>query len=353
MRTPTHEQFRAREVVDLEGAVFEEVDGRMMATVRILKSGTSKNRRTYPPKLVKEAVEKGIFNNIQMFMNHDRQKPEPQSRPLGEMVSAVESTSWDEATQSMNGRVEFFDRNFYDYAQRARNYMGVSINALVRGNRRTVKGETYEDVTEWVHPRSVDWVTAPAAGGAILAFEDEDDAEMIDWSKITVEDLKKNAASVYEAITAEAKATAEPPKNDPPEEPAKPVSAAEIAKLVQEGIEANQKAESDKKSRIDLAAKQVRDAFTKSGLPEKTRARLMAGFEGVEAYDEKAVTTAITEAQEELKAAGARGPQITGMGPTGSASGSAETPAVFSIHESVKSTFGFTKKSDAPKEGTK
>lgn len=349
---PIPTQFRVHESVDLtEAAVFEEIDGHMMASVRILKAGTSKNRRNYPPTLVKEAVDKKIFDNIQMFINHDRKSPEPQGRGLQEMVSAIESTSWNDTDKAMDARVEFFDRNFFDYAQRAKNYMGVSINALVKGNRRVVQGQTFEDVTQWVQPRSVDWVTTPAAGGAILAFEDEEENNVIDWTKITAAELKANAAEVYEAIQAEVK-TQEP---DPEPPAGDKLTAAQVATIVQEAIEKERKENSAKTERQTTARLAIQDAFEKSGLPIPTRTRVMASFEGVEQFDEKVISAAIESAKEELKAVGA-GPVITGMGPSGGGDDKAEAKS-FSVHESVKAQFGFkpakSTNSDDSKEGAK
>lgn len=340
------------EVFEAELTSFEETeDGRLMASVRILKAGLSKNRRNYPSHLVQEAVNKGLFNGLHMFLNHDRKRPNPGERDFNEVVSVVESTSWDEKEQAMNGRVEFFDRSFYDKAQRAKSYLGVSINALVRGNRRTIAGETFEDVTGWTRPRSVDWVWNPAAGGAILAFEDEDE-DVIDWSKVTVEDLKKNAPQVYEAIES-AKG---PDDDEDNEDPAvKPVDPKAIAMAVAEAMNQRDEDQAEKDRKIKSARTLVQKAFDESGLPEAVSKRVMRSFEDVEEFDDKAVAEAITEAKEELKAIGA-GPHIKGEGPTGGAS---ETSTkTFSVHESVKDVFGFNKpksstKSDDPEEGTK
>lgn len=349
---------RITHTADLDA--FEETeDGRMFAKIRIIKSGTSKNRRNYPPQVVKEAVDKKFWDGTLMFTNHDRKRPEVDERSFPEMVSAIESTSWDESAQAANGRVEFFDRPFFEKAKRAKDYIGVSINAVVKGTRRVVSGQTFEDVNSFHRSRSVDWVFNPAAGGAILAFEDEDDEDMIDWSKITIDDLRKNRADVVEAIEAEAKSEDDPPKNDPAktDPPAAPVAmtAEQIQEAIKQGVQEGIKAEQDKakaaEQRRNSVAEQVRQAFSKSGLPEKTRARVMSSFEGLEEYDEKKVAEAITAAQEELTAAGA-GPVISGMGPSGAGSGTGDQKT-FSIHESVKTSFGIgrTKTSDDPKKG--
>jgi hypothetical protein len=364
MTTPNLGDWQTRTVITVpidDTAVFEEVDGRMMATVRILKAGMSKNRRTYPPHVVKEAVDKHLFDGIRMFINHDRKRPDPNDRSLSEMVSAIESTSYDDVNQAMDGRVEFFDRAFYDKVRAAKDYLGVSINALVKGTRRLQGGQVYEDVSGWTKPRSVDWVTFPAAGGAILAFEDEDEPPMLDWTTITAEELKKNNQAVFESIQAEAReaALAEAKKNqkgpEDDDEDSAIISQESIQQMIADGI-ANELKNREAQEKVRLAkqrtaSEQIRDAFEKSGLPTRTRARVMASFEGVEEFDSDAVAEAIKEAKEELNSAGA-GPIIRGMGPSG-AGDSTPQAAVFSVHESVASSFGLSRKSADPKEGTK
>lgn len=336
-----------------ESAVFEEVDGRMMATVRILKAGKSKNRRNYSPKVVKEAVDRKIFDGALMFKDHDRKRGEPQQRGIDEMVSTIESTTFDEATNSAIGRVEFFDRPFFNKAQAAKDRLGVSINALVKGTRQVIAGEVQEDITGWGRGRSVDWVLFPSAGGQILAFEDEDVEPMLDWSKVTPEELKKNAPAVYEQMQKEAVAEAEkanPPADDKKTDP--PVDAVpreEVQSMITKALEDAQKVASEKQGKITATATKIRDAFEKSGLPPRTRARIMASYEGVEEFDEAAVTESIKTAKEELDAAGA-GPHITGMGPS---DGTAKAVTTFSVHESVRSSLLGPQKKEETKEAAK
>jgi hypothetical protein len=334
-----------------ESAVFEEADGKMMATIRILKAGTSKNRRTYPPAVVKAAYESKLFDGAPMFVDHDRKRAEPGQRSFNEMMSVVESTTFDDVSQSLIGRVRFFDRPFYEKTQEAREHVGVSINALVRGDRKVVAGEVHEDVTGWGRGRSVDWVINPAAGGQILAFEDEDVESMIDWSKVTADDIKKNAAAVYESIQKDAVGSADEHKDDPPAKDAPAVSAADIQKAVQEAIDAERKAAEAKAEKQRTAANSIREAFSKSGLPQRTQARVMHAFEGVEEYDEKQVNAAIEDAKAELQEVGA-GPHIRGMGPSGGGSSDkTQKEVTFSAHESVRtSLIGAPAKKEAKEE---
>lgn len=336
---------------------FEETDdGRMFANIRIIKSGTSKNRRTYPPSVVQEAVNKKFWDGTLMFLKHDRKRPEAGDREFGEMVSAIESTSWDAKEQAANGRVEFFDRPFFEKAQRAKDYIGVSINSLVRGTRRVVGGEVFEDVTAFVKSRTVDWVFNPSAGGAILAFEDEDDEVALDWSKVTAEDLKRNNQAVYEAIQKEALEAAGP--DDDPDDEGDGIKKMDVARIVREAIEQEREQQAESAKKRKNARELVAAAFEKSGLPATTKKRVMTSFEDVEEFDEAAINEAITAAKEELKAAGA-GPHITDMGPTagGGTTDNGKPEKVLVVHESVRSSFlgkrdaESTKKSDDSQEG--
>lgn len=338
-----------------DSAVFEEVDGRMMATVRILRAGKSKNRRNYSPHVVEEAVKQKVFDGALMFKDHDRKRGEPQQRGVDEMVSVIESTSYDAPTQSAIGRVEFFDRPFYQKAQAAKDRLGVSINALVKGTRQVIAGVSEEDITGWGRGRSVDWVLFPSAGGQIMAFEDEDVDPMIDWSKVTPEELQKNNPAAYEAIQALAepkKEAEDPPK--PPVDNKKPegdfVAKEDVQKMVAQALEDAQKAAAEKQGKISATATKIRQAFEKSGLPPRTRTRIMASFEGEEEFDEAAVAESIKNAKEELDAAGA-GPRITGMGPS-DGTAKAET-GTFSVHESVRSSLLGPQKKTEEKEAAK
>lgn len=351
MKTSNMADFRVSthitHAADLDAFETTE-DGRMYANIRIIKAGTSKNRRTYPPSVVKEAVDSKFWDGTLMFTNHDRKRPEVDDRGFREMVSAIESTSWNETDKSAEGRVEFFDRPFFEKVQRAKDYIGVSINSVVKGTRRTVAGEVHEDVSKFHRSRSVDWVFNPSAGGAILAFEDEDDeVGGIDWTQVTVADLKANNAAVFEAIQKEALEAAKTGPDDDPDEGGEGMTPSQVQEAIQAGIKKDRE-EQEKRDKARTAAQiAIKQAFANSGLPDVVQHRVMRSFESVETFDENAVTEAIKEAKEELKAVGA-GPQIKEMGQSGSSGGDDGKPSqTLAVHESVKATFGMKPKKAA------
>jgi hypothetical protein len=344
------EDFRAIDQFDLNESEFsvEEADDgkkKLVANVRLIKSGLSKNRRNYRATALKESVDKGIWNGVRMFANHS--KTVPLQRPMQEMVAAVESTSWDSKAESVEAKVVFFNKDFYEFAERAKEYMGDSINALVQGTRtRDNRGQVTEDIHRIVQPHSVDFVIYPAAGGMIHSFEGEGD--MIDWSSITSKDIKENAAALYDAIKAEVIAETPPP--DPPKDPEPTASALtqeQINGQIKAAIEAHDKEVAETNRKIAVVNEKMLSAFSKSGLPLATQKRVMNSFEGVTEFDEEAVKESIEAAKEELVAVGA-GPHITGQGPSGAAGSSSAKS--FSVNESIAGAFGMK---PAKKEGDK
>lgn len=365
-KTPQLEEFRATEIVDFDGGFIsstESENGEMRAKIRIIKAGLSKNNRNYRVGAIKKAAQEGIFNGVRMFVNHaDRKKPNAHlERGYMEMVSAIESTEYDEANQALNGNVVFFDEAFYRRADRAKAYTGVSIDALLRGTRQPQPGgRALEDIHEFAQPRSVDWVVYPAAGGQILAMESEEgDEDVIDWaaveaeaSKLSEEDLKKNLPTLWAKWKPENHGQPGVHGSAQEGDEKEYVAKEEIDEIIRQRFTAYEEEQRKIRARQESAAEQVRAAFATSGLPERTRTRLMVGFEGLEEFNEDAVKQAIEDAKEELKAAGA-GPIITGMGPSGSSQEGESGAASFSIMDSVERQFGkpVAASSDASKEG--
>lgn len=374
MSKPTIEQFRAREIVDFDGGFIsatEGEDGRLTAKIRIIKAGLSKNNRNYRPAALKKAAQEGIFNGTRMFVNHTEKGKSHLARGFMDMVSAIESTEYDEATQSLNGNVEFFDEAFYNRVKRAQAFAGVSIDSMLSGTRTPQPGgRALEDIHAFTQPRSVDWVVYPAAGGQILAMESEEDDEVgaIDWAAVEAEagtlseaDLKANAPSLWKKFHPEGTAEKLPVHGNAPESTADKekigslIAKEDVEDIVNQRLtayQAEQKLIDDKQK---TAADLVKAAFATSGLPEPVRGRVMRGFEGIQEFKQDDVQKAIDDAKEELKLLKV-GPVITGMGPGGSSQESeGDQKPPYSMHDSVSAQFGKkpveAAKGDASKEG--
>ena len=369
MNPPELQQFNA---VEQLGEVFidgwEETDDGIRAKIRIIKAGLSKNNRNYRVTALKKAAKEGIFDNLKMFRGHS--KDLPLKRRDDEFVAFTSDTAFEEDTSSLVGFANFVDEKFAKKVKAAKGHIGVSIDSLLSGFRiPQAGGRALEDITAFVQPRSVDFVLFPAAGGEILAWESEGETE-VDWAAVEAElatlgedDLKKNLPSFWAkwhpetrgqppigGSSREAEEDDEDNETDEDEEPtqykkgkkktrkAAMVRREEVAEIVADALKADREARQEEDEKKESAAAQVREAFANAGLPDKTRARVMAAFEGVTEYDDEKVKKAITDAKEELKAAGA-GPQITDMGPSSSGGTDKAEKKVFRAHESARSAF--------------
>jgi hypothetical protein len=365
---PKLQQFHVHEQVGTIEAFEDTEENGMRARIRIIKAGLSKNNRNYRVTALKEAAKEGVFNDLKMFVGHS--KDLPLKRDMDKFVSYTDGVEFVPATESLEGWANFVDRPFFEKARAAKKHIGVSIDSLLSGTRHPQPGgRALEDIHGFAQPRSVDWVLFPAAGGEILAFESEGDE--VDWAAVEAEagtlseeDLKKNLPSLWAKWHPDTGAHKLPVNGhnaqegeeddegdeEPPKKKLKKtefVAKEEVDEIVSQRMIAYQKERDETERKIASAAAQVKAAFESSGLPERTRNRVMAGFEGVEEFKEEEVKKAITDAKEELKAAGA-GPRITGMGPGGT-SKDEQKQQTFSAHESVAAAFG--KKPEAAKTG--
>jgi len=330
------------EVIDAKEAQFstDETTGRMTGRVKIIQAGRAKNPRNYRSSALRKAAKEGIYNGLRMFVNHS-DKP-PLKRSLSELVSAVESTEYDPKTDSIYGNIEYFNKEFFDYAQRAKNYMGVSASHRIRVNYVQEGSRMIEDVQEIVGAHSVDWVVFPSAGGEVISFARESEgADDVEWSEVTLDQLKQNAPQILEEYkTSLARESADP---DPPDDGEK-ITKAEVGRIVAEQVASIQSKMIEDATKKEVTVKKIRDFVSKSGLPSRTQNRLISQFLGTTSFVEEDVKEAVEEAKAELKEAGA-GPRIVGMGPSGS-TGDESPRKIISAKESVETYFGFNKKKE-------
>lgn len=356
-------ELNTRSVVDVTEAEFsrDEETGKMTANIILIKAGRAKNPRNYRPSALQRAAKEGMYNGLRMFVNHSN-KP-PLSRAFGEMVSAVESTEWDPTIKPKGGiraTTEIFDKDFFEKAQRAKKYVGVSADHRIAVNYVQEGAKKIQDVHSILEARSVDWVIFPSAGGEIVDFAREaEGAEQVEWADVTLEDLKANAPDVLTAYRediikqAQESGPDDEPDDDDDEEGAKPltVTRSELAQIVKEQVEEVQTAAGQNAAKATAATKKVTDFVGKSGLKPLTQARIVNQFAGKLEYDEEAVKESIESAKAELREAGA-GPRVSNMGPSGSGEGD-EVPVgtqSVSVRESVESAFGIKRKGDDDKD---
>jgi len=324
-----------RSITDANEAEFvQDETGKMTASFVLIKAGRAKNPRTYRASALVKAAQEGIYNGARMFVDHG-DKP-PLKRALREMVSAVESTDWDPKVKPLGGirgKAEIFDKEFFDYASRAKNHMGVSANHQIQVQYVKEGDQTIQDVVGIPQAYSVDWVLYPSAGGEILNFARESEGEdQVEWSDITLDALRANAPQLIEQLTTELK---------PTEDPAPVVTAEQIAQMVTEGVQEAITSMNAREAQRQATAKEIREVISKSGLPTRVQTRLISAFADTLEYSEADVKAAVDDAKEELKELGV-GPTIKGEGPTGGAPEGGK-PTVAVAREGVESVFGFKK----------
>jgi hypothetical protein len=145
--------------------------GRML--LRLITAGWSLNGNHYGANVLREAAaDKAWPAGTRCYVDH-ASDDEEQAHPSGSVknLAAVltEDARWDEASQSLVAEARLFEPWRGPLTEMAEaDAIGMSIRAWVTGGPGEREGrEGY--VVDWVEGRSVDFVTVPAAGGAIIS----------------------------------------------------------------------------------------------------------------------------------------------------------------------------------------
>lgn len=152
--------------------------GRML--VRLIKAGWSLNGNYYPAEVLERDGAAAWPRGTQAFIDHATDEEE-YDRPVGSVknLAAVqtEDARWDEASQSLVAWTRVFEpwrTPLMDMAKAEAEedvpVIGMSIRAYVLAEQGEREGRRGNIVTSIEEGRSVDFVTKPAAGGAILAI---------------------------------------------------------------------------------------------------------------------------------------------------------------------------------------
>ena len=168
--TATVERVSILETPTIEAPTAER-PGRLL--VQLIKAGWSLNGRYYSEAVLKRdgpaAFPAGTLN----FIDHDTDD-EAMTRPAGSLtrLASVQTTEakWDPKRKALTAEVRIFApwrEAVRDWAQSGA--IGMSIRAWAEGEQGTAEGRNGWIVSALTEGRSVDYVTKPAAGGAIVA----------------------------------------------------------------------------------------------------------------------------------------------------------------------------------------
>lgn len=143
--------------------------GRLL--VQLIRAGWSLNGNYYPADVLKRDGPAAWPTGTQTFIDHATET-EDAERPAGSIkdLAGVLTTTpyWDESRQALVAEVRLFEpwrAAITDMAE----YIGMSIRAWVYGQPGEAEGRQGFVVTGIPEGRSVDFVTVPAAGGAIIS----------------------------------------------------------------------------------------------------------------------------------------------------------------------------------------
>lgn len=336
-----HEIFRATE------ADFGD-DGNDWIT--IIREGESINGRNYQKAALKQAVLDRRYEGQRMFVDHS--DGPPLKRSVKELVSGITETKYDTSNPDgkarVRGKVKFFNNEFREFANAAKEHIGVSHDARLAGTRSRSTGKVKEDISEIVKVHSVDWVVYPSAGGGIESFyatEGIEPMEAIDWDSVTPEMIEESAPALAtklkEKYTPRVKEEQDPPEE--PDEKKEPEAAKALDEKAVEAIVTRAMESVNTKRTAQAGVREKIAALVKkTPLPERTKNRLIAQFDGAEEFEEDKVTEAIKDAKLELKEAGA-GPKVTGMGPSRQAGENGKSQPLGRAHEAVAAAFSYKK----------
>lgn len=156
--------------------VSKERPGRML--IRLIKAGWSLNGNYYPAEVLKRDGARAWPKGMQSFIDHATET-EDYERPAGsvEKLAAIltEDARWDEDTKSLVAWTRLFEPWRTPLIEMAKAeaeegipVIGTSIRAYVTAEHGEAEGRKGNVVNTIEQGRSVDFVTKPAAGGALL-----------------------------------------------------------------------------------------------------------------------------------------------------------------------------------------
>ena len=201
------------EWVDLTEATIDSAA--KAAEVTLLASGWSKNNRHYSRAVIKASAP--LFEGVKAYANHPS-KSEIKERPERNVLDAVgvyENVHFDESTGKLKATYRAIGKLGDDLwpwviesVEGRGKPMGLSIHALGTARKGEADGKNGLIVEAITHAESVDFVTAPAAGGSFDRLLAGDDS----WSRavintMTLEELREARPDLLDSLKREWKTT--------------------------------------------------------------------------------------------------------------------------------------------------
>lgn len=198
----------------------------------LIKAGPNKSStRLYTPEFLQTCISEGRFTNSLMFLNHPR-RSEMQDRPerdLGQVAAVTGEAYWDDNTQSVKAPIEFLGldvagspgqlvRSLFRNTA-LREHAGTSIFYSGPVQFKEVDSPAGNGKKIAVPLRcgdgrkfSIDFVTAPGAGGAVEQIaeadappksEGQEGSGNMDLQELTLEQLKQDRPDLVQELQSE------------------------------------------------------------------------------------------------------------------------------------------------------
>jgi len=143
--------------------------GRLL--IQLIKAGWSANGRFYPAEVLKRDGPKSFPAGTQGFIDHPTEQ-EDVERPAGSLTKLAsvmtKDAYYDPARKALMGETRIF-APWREALTDMADHIGVSIRVMAEGEDGRAEGKDGWIVSALAEGRSVDYVTKPAAGGAIVA----------------------------------------------------------------------------------------------------------------------------------------------------------------------------------------
>jgi len=321
------------EITEADGFLAEpiaEADSDDEATgaewdVTIAKVGASKNGRIYSAKVLKEAVEAGLFEGVRVLARSDEEHLKGKGKDVRNIVGWIDGVTF--ANNQVKGRLHLSEaagglRKLLVDAWRKgkRDLVGLSLVGNAKGFKHiTRNGRRLSEVTGIATVQTVDLVVDPSAGGQLnrlAAAEGKEEsvglkelieallgrgngkaaqAALAEASDEEREELKKEIPDVESKI---AEAIGDPEPDPAPKTKTKPKAGVKPTEPI---VEADEEGDEDD----DTVSRQmsrfvVREALNDTKLPDPVRKRIEKRFVGT-SFAEADLTEAISDELETWK----------------------------------------------------
>jgi hypothetical protein len=173
--------------------------------------GNQRDNNYYPTGTLKEAVGKGVFNNLKMYKDHPRKTDEKElpERSVKDWFATTREAVWDDVKGVPRVPVVVHEdadfRRFKDVPEQ----IAFSVLGSGVGRPGAVDGKKGRVIESIARLRSVDWVTEAGAGGAIAFAESASNEEYdMDIENLTADELREGNPRLYEHLVGLGKALA-------------------------------------------------------------------------------------------------------------------------------------------------